>query len=53
VCRDDRCFPADFQRRVALERLGITADEMDGGHLPALHSPEALVEWLERYRAAR
>ena len=34
LCRDDRFFPADFQRRVVRERLGIEPDEMDGGHLP-------------------
>ena len=50
LCRDDRFFPADFQRRVAQERLGITPDEMIGGHLPALAHPDELVEWLERYR---
>jgi pimeloyl-ACP methyl ester carboxylesterase len=50
LCRDDRFFPAEFQRRVVKERLGITPDEMDGGHLPALHSPEELVRRLEAYR---
>ena len=50
LCRDDRFLPADFQRRVAQERLGITPDEMIGGHLPALAHPDELVEWLERYR---
>jgi pimeloyl-ACP methyl ester carboxylesterase len=50
LCRDDRLFPADFQRRTAKERLGITADEIDGGHLPALSRPEELVEMFERLR---
>ncbi|GAA2027191.1 alpha/beta fold hydrolase [Catenulispora yoronensis] len=50
LCRDDRMFPADFQRRMAKERLGITADEMIGGHLPALAHPEELVRHLERFR---
>jgi pimeloyl-ACP methyl ester carboxylesterase len=50
LCRDDRFFPADFQRRVVRERLGITPDEMDGGHLPALTRPAELVERLESYR---
>src|SRR5262249_7518218 len=36
VGRDDRFFPVEFQRRVAHERLGISADEMPGGHLLAL-----------------
>jgi pimeloyl-ACP methyl ester carboxylesterase len=51
LCRDDRFFPAGFQRRVVQERLGITPDEMGGGHLPALARPDELVSWLERYRA--
>jgi pimeloyl-ACP methyl ester carboxylesterase len=51
LCRDDRFFPRDFLRRVVRERLGIIADEMDGGHLPALARPEELVAWLETYRA--
>ncbi len=50
LCRDDRFFPADFQRRVVRERLGITPDEMPGGHLPALAHPDELVARLERYR---
>ncbi len=52
LCRDDRFFPADFQRRVVQERLGIAPDEMDGGHLPALSRPEELVGRLEAYRTA-
>ena len=52
LCRDDRFFPADFQRRVVRERLGIVPDEMDGGHLPALARPLELVERLEEYRTA-
>ena len=43
VGRDDRLFPADFQRRVARERLGIEADEIKGGHLLALSEPDLLV----------
>ena len=50
LCRDDRFFPSDFQRRVVPERLGIVPDEMDGGHLPALARPDDLVERLEAYR---
>jgi pimeloyl-ACP methyl ester carboxylesterase len=52
LCRDDRFFPADFQRRVVRERLGIVPDEMDGGHLPALARPEELAARLLAYRAA-
>ena len=49
IGRDDRFFPADFQRRVARERLGVSADEMPGGHLVALSQPEELTSRLEAY----
>ena len=51
LCRDDRFFPAEFQRRVVNDRLGITPDEIDGGHLPALSRPQELVDRLEAYRS--
>jgi hypothetical protein len=35
--------------RVAHERLGISADEMPGGHLVALSQPEELVARLLAY----
>jgi len=50
LCKEDRFFPAPFMRRVVKERLGITPDEMDAGHLPALGHPEELVERLEAHR---
>jgi hypothetical protein len=50
LCRDDRFFPADFQRRVVRERLGFEPDEMDGGHLPALAHPHELATRLLVYR---
>ena len=37
-------------RRVVSERLHITPDEMDGGHLPALARPKELVDRFEAYR---
>ncbi|MEO5901769.1 MAG: alpha/beta hydrolase [Ilumatobacteraceae bacterium] len=49
LCRDDRLFPALFQRRVVRERLGITPDEMDSGHLPALAHPDELAARLLGY----
>jgi pimeloyl-ACP methyl ester carboxylesterase len=49
LCRHDRLFPPDLQRRVVRERLGITADEMDGGHLVALSRPKELADRLEAY----
>jgi pimeloyl-ACP methyl ester carboxylesterase len=48
--RDDRFFPVEFQRRIAEDRLGITPDEMSGGHLVALSRPQELAERLETYR---
>jgi pimeloyl-ACP methyl ester carboxylesterase len=51
LCRDDRLFPADFQRRVVRERLGIEPDEIDGGHLPALSRPAELAQRLLGYLA--
>jgi len=51
LCRQDRFFPAPFQRRVVGERLGIEPDEMDGGHLPALARPQELSERLLAYAA--
>jgi pimeloyl-ACP methyl ester carboxylesterase len=49
LCRDDRFFPADFMRRVVRDRLDITPDEMDGGHLVALSRPRELADRLEAY----
>jgi pimeloyl-ACP methyl ester carboxylesterase len=46
---DDRFFPADFQRRVAAERLGLAVDEVPGGHLVALSRPVELADRLEGY----
>ena len=51
LCRDDRFFPAEFQRRVVRERLGVTPDEMPGGHLPALAHPDLLADILLGYVA--
>jgi pimeloyl-ACP methyl ester carboxylesterase len=43
---DDRFFPADFQRHVARQRLGIISEQVPGGHLLALANPEGLAERL-------
>jgi pimeloyl-ACP methyl ester carboxylesterase len=51
AARDDRFFPLEFQRRVARERLGVTPDEMPGGHLVALSQPTELTDRLETYAA--
>ena len=53
IGRDDRFFPAEFQRRVARERLGIPGDEMPGGHLVALSQPDELTERLVGYATRR
>jgi pimeloyl-ACP methyl ester carboxylesterase len=42
LCRDDRVFPAEWTRRVVRERLGITPDEIAGGHCPFLSRPKEL-----------
>src|ERR1035437_8308046 len=49
--QDDRLFPVEFQRRIVRDRLGITIDEMPGGHLIALSQPKELASRLETYRA--
>jgi pimeloyl-ACP methyl ester carboxylesterase len=51
IGRQDRLFPAGFQRRIARERLGITPDEIDSGHTPALSRPAELAERLDAYAA--
>jgi pimeloyl-ACP methyl ester carboxylesterase len=50
LCREDRVFPAEFVRKVVKNRLGITPDEIDGGHTPALSRPKELADRLEAYR---
>ena len=52
LCRDDRMFPAAWARRHADERLGIDADEMDGGHYITLSRPRELADRLATYAAA-
>jgi pimeloyl-ACP methyl ester carboxylesterase len=52
LCRDDRMFPAAWARRHARERLGIEADEMDGGHYVALARPQELADRLAAYAEA-
>jgi pimeloyl-ACP methyl ester carboxylesterase len=52
LCRDDHLFPPRFIRRVAQQRLGITPDEIDGGHCPALSRPKDLADMLDSYTSA-
>ncbi|GAB3863292.1 alpha/beta fold hydrolase [Micromonospora andamanensis] len=49
IARDDRFFPADFQRRVAADRLGVVPDEIDGCHAVALSHPRQLADRLTAY----
>jgi pimeloyl-ACP methyl ester carboxylesterase len=51
LCRDDRLLPAAWLRQVVRKRLGITPDEIGGGHCPALSRPNELAERLEAFRA--
>ncbi|MEJ3742954.1 alpha/beta hydrolase [Actinomycetes bacterium KLBMP 9797] len=52
LCSEDRFFPPDFFRRLALERLGIVPDEVEGSHCVALSHPKELADMLTRYAAA-
>jgi pimeloyl-ACP methyl ester carboxylesterase len=51
--RHDRLFPLDFMRTLAEARLGVAADVIDTGHLPALSRPAELAERLESHRLDR
>ena len=42
-------FTAEWARRHARERLGIDADEMDGGHYITLSRPRELADRLVAY----
>jgi pimeloyl-ACP methyl ester carboxylesterase len=52
LCRDDRMFAREWARRHARERLGIEADEIDGGHYVTLSRPLELASRLADYVAA-
>jgi hypothetical protein len=47
--RQDRFFPATWLRGVVQDRLGITPDELDGGHCVALSRPKELADLLLGY----
>jgi pimeloyl-ACP methyl ester carboxylesterase len=49
LCRDDRMFAAAWARRHARERLGLEADEIDGGHYLSLSRPRELADRLHAY----
>ena len=45
-------FSAAWARQHARERLGIQADEMDGGHYITLSRPRELAERLDAYASS-
>lgn len=49
LCRDDRLFAPAWARRHARARLGVDADEIDGGHYITLSRPSELAERLAGY----
>jgi pimeloyl-ACP methyl ester carboxylesterase len=52
LCRDDRMFTAAWARGHARTRLGIEADEIDGGHYVSISRPRELAERLDAYATA-
>lgn len=50
IARDDLLFPADYERKLSIDRLGFAPDEMSGGHFPMLGHPAELAGLLEAYR---
>jgi len=47
--RHDRLLPLDLIQRLARERVGVEADVVDSGHLPALSRPDDLARLLLSY----
>jgi pimeloyl-ACP methyl ester carboxylesterase len=46
LCTEDRFFPADFLRRLAMERLGVVPAEIAASHCVALSRPAELADML-------
>ena len=46
LCAGDRVFAPGWSRRVAAQRLGVTARELPGGHSPFLARPALLADEL-------
>jgi hypothetical protein len=46
-------FTTAWARRHARERLGIEADEVDGGHYVSISRPKELADRLEAYADPR
>ena len=53
LCTEDRMFPPYFTRRMVRDRLGITPDEIESSHCPALSRPRELAERLVTYASER
>jgi Alpha/beta hydrolase family len=51
LCTADRFFPPAFMRKVVSMRLGVTPDEIAGGHCVALSRPKELADLLVSYAA--
>ena len=49
LCTQDRFFPPDLLRRLAVERLDLVPDEIAAGHCVALSRPKELARMLEGY----
>lgn len=49
AARGDRAFPLEFQRQIAMERLGIEPDVIEGGHTTPLSHPAELADRLVAY----
>ncbi|GHJ42751.1 alpha/beta hydrolase [Catellatospora sp. TT07R-123] len=47
IGREDRLFPPAYLRRVVHDRLGVTPDEIDSAHTPALSRPAELAAYLD------
>jgi pimeloyl-ACP methyl ester carboxylesterase len=50
LCTEDRMFSPDFTHRMVRDRLGISPDEIESGHCPALSRPKELAERLVEYQ---
>lgn len=46
ACTEDRMFPLPLVERVALDRLGVTAEHLVSGHLPGFAHPRTLAGLL-------
>ena len=50
--RNDQFFPFEWQQTVLRDRLGLSPDELDSGHCPALSRPREVADLLDGYEAA-